>query len=111
MKVVICSLLKFPEGDAGAIRQKKIAMMLKDIGHKVCVVGLGKYTGKKILQYEGIQYLSLRIFGEKKWSKIRSYLFYWIHLKKFLVAENPDIIIMDDMGLSCTIFLKKFHKK
>ncbi len=108
MKVVICSLLKFPEGDAGAIRQKKIAMMLKDIGHKVCVVGLGKYTGKKILQYEGIQYLSLRIFGEKKWSKIRSYLFYWIHLKKFLVAENPDIIIMDDMGLSCTIFLKKF---
>ncbi len=108
MKVVICSLLKFPEGDAGAIRQKKIAMMLKDIGHKVCVVGLGKYTGKKILQYEGIPYLSLRIFGEKKWSKIRSYLFYWIHLKKFLVAENPDIIIMDDMGLFCTIFLKKF---
>ena len=45
MRVLICGLLKTPNGDAGALRQHKLAIMCRELGHEPLVVGLGMSNG------------------------------------------------------------------
>lgn len=110
MKIVICGLLKFPAGDAGSLRQYQLAVMLRELGHDVLVVGLGETNNRQIEKYGEVDYISFRYGGNKLQNKVLSHLLYWKNLKKILGDYAPDVILMDDLGPSKTIKLKQYCK-
>ena len=58
---VIVSMMRYPNGDAGAIRAHSIAKILSRDGYDVTVLGYGTYNGRKIECYDGIKYTSMRL--------------------------------------------------
>jgi len=58
MRVLICGLLNTPNGDAGALRQHKLAIMCRELGYEPLVVGLGKANRMQPLSCDGITYIS-----------------------------------------------------
>lgn len=98
MRVVICGLLKFPAGDAGAIRQEKMAQLLMQMGHEILVVGLGPAHNEATAIYNGISYISLREQNPGLPSKVKMRLLYWSRLKKTLKEYRPQVILVDDLG-------------
>ena len=83
MRVVICGLLKFPAGDAGAVRQEKMAQLLMQMGHEILAVGLGPAHNEATALYNGIPYVSLREQNPSLPSKVKMRLLYWSRLKKY----------------------------
>ena len=110
MNIVICGLLKFPAGDAGSLRQYQLAVMLRELGHDVLVVGLGETNNRRIEKYGEVDYISFRYGDNKLQNKVLSHLLYWKNLKKILGDYAPDVILMDDLGPSKTIKLKQYCK-
>lgn len=111
MKIVICGLLKYPAGDAGSLRQHKCSIMLRELGHEVLVVGLGPANGRMETVHDGTKFISLRYGDTQIYNKVISHICYWNNLKKCLGTHKPDAIIMDDLGLLKTVFLKRFCKR
>ena len=111
MRVLICGLLKTPNGDAGALRQHKLAIMCRELGHEPLVVGLGMSNGMKHEGVDGITYVSLREGAGNVRDKVMSHLRYWKRLKKEMDTYQPDVIIMDDLGSAKTIKLKQYCKR
>ena len=111
MRVLICGLLKNPDGDAGAIRQYKLAVMCKALGHEPLIVGLGNSNNMRLQNYNGINFVSLRQGKNKIIDKIASHAMYWNRLKKLITENQPDAIIIDDLGVVNTINIKNFCKR
>lgn len=111
MRVLLCNKLHYPAGDAGSIRQYKLAKMLRELGHEVFVVGLGPASGFLEQTYKGIPYVSLRQGNNRFAEKALSHLLYWPRIRKVLRKWKPDVLIMDDMGCVTTIQMKCFCKK
>lgn len=108
MKVLLCSYFKFPQGDAGALRHEKFALMLKEIGYDVLVVGLGSHCKFEIQTHNDISFTSLRLNRSDFLGKVMSRLLYWRKLKQILKEYKPDAVIMDDLRPSVTIRIKRF---
>lgn len=51
---------RYPEGDAGAVREHAFASILQDIGYTPIVISLGTSTNFKMKTYDGVSYYSLR---------------------------------------------------
>ncbi len=111
MKVLACNLLKYPNGDAGAIRAEKLAMMLKELGHDVLVVGLGYAPFYVQSVHNGISYISLRQKNGNICGKLLSHVLYWTRLKKLIGQYEPQAILMDDLGPLKTLRLKAFCRR
>lgn len=111
MKVLLCNKLHYPAGDAGSIRQHKLAWMLRELGHDVFVVGLGPASDFSRQVYGKIPYVSLRQGSVRFVDKALSQFLYWHRLKKILKRERPDALMMDDLGTVTTVCLKRFCKK
>ena len=111
MRVLLCNKLHYPAGDAGSIRQYKLARMLRELGHDAYVVGLGPASGFMEQSYKEIPYVSLRHGNTRFIDKVLSHLMYWPRLRKVLRKWQPDVLIMDDMGCVTTVQVKCFCKK
>lgn len=111
MRILICGLLKIPDGDAGAIRQHKLAVMCKALGHEALIVGLGNSNNLCVQDYNGTKFISLRQGESKVIDKIASHTMYWHRLKKLINEFGPDVVIMDDLGLWKTFRIKQFCKR
>lgn len=111
MKALICSLLKYPDGDGGAIRQEKIAKMMRKLGYDVLVIGMGNSTDEKVFSLDGIDFTSFKRANNDIIDKILSHLQYWAKLKKLMKRNQPDVVIMDDLGPIKTIRLKSYCKR
>ena len=74
-RFIIVTGNKYPEEDAGAVRQHSFAKMLKAIGLEPIVIGIGQSTNFKQEIYDGIKYYSLRYAKNNKilraWGRIR----------------------------------------
>ena len=57
---VIVSGDRYPEGDAGAVREHAFALILKELGYTPLVVGMGATTDFKMREYDGVAHYSLR---------------------------------------------------
>lgn len=110
MKVIICGLLKFPDGDAGSIRQDILAKMFRECGLDVLVVGLGPYTGNKKINKNGYKYTSLRKENNGFYGKTFSHILFYKNFLSIVKKEKPKYILIDDIGVLKTIALKKYCK-
>ena len=111
MKALLCSLLKYPDGDAGSIRQEKLAQMLQDLGYEVLVVGMGISTAGEVREKNEVSYLSLRRESDSKLDKVLTHLGYWKKLKIVMDSYEPDMVLVDDLGNARMKRLKKYCKK
>lgn len=111
MKALICGLLKYPDGDGGAIRQEKLAKMMQKLGYDVLVIGMGKSTDEKVFYLDGIAFTSFKRANDDKISKVLSHLQYWAKLKNVMEHYQPDVVIMDDLGPIKTLRLKGYCKR
>lgn len=110
----ILSTDKYPEGDAGAVRQHTFACLLRDIGYTPVVIGLGITTDFAMKEYDGIKYYSFRYSKNDTINKAKSHLLFKYNLKKVLKQYNPMNVkgILYVSGRENTIdFLKKYSKK
>lgn len=85
----ILTIDKYPEGDAGAVREHSFACILKSLGYIPVVVGLGATTYFSVKEYDGVKYCSLRYPRNDTISKAMSYIFYKNNFKKVLKAYSP----------------------
>lgn len=111
MNAILCSLLKYPNGDAGSIRQEKLAIMLRAIGYDVFVVGMGVCTQGRTQMENGIPYISLRYENDCRMRKIMGYVMYWKRLREILEKQKPELVLMDDIGVGRTLKLQKYCGK
>ena len=111
---VIVTTNKYPEGDAGAVRQHTFACLLRDMGYTPVVVGLGATTDFTMKEYDGIKYYSFRYPKDDTISKAKSHLLFKYNLNKILKKYDSSFIkgILFVNGRESTIdFLKAYSRK
>lgn len=93
-EAIIVTGNKYPCEDAGALRQHSTAKMLMDIGYTVTVVGYGKPTEGKILQYEGVNYLSYRPSTNNIIQRFLSRLFFGTKALGLIKSKSESVKII-----------------
>jgi glycosyltransferase involved in cell wall biosynthesis len=115
MKTLIISYNKFPNGDAGAVRDYLFTKMFNKLGFNVCVVGMGQNTNFAIKDYKGVAYVSLRHKGVTKKSRLLNYFGYtkklFDFMKDYYSDSLPDIIFVVNMPIHSLFSIKKFALK
>lgn len=99
MKILFLINNKYPNGDAGAIRQHSFAYIFKTLGHEVKILRLNQNESIKQGSFEGIEYSSIqgRYFQTKG------------QLKKHLAnIETPDLIILNTIPFPAFSYAKKY---
>lgn len=97
-KAVIITENKYPSGDAGAIRQHSFAKMFEYLGFSVLVVGYGESTNGKLIEYDGIRYISFRTKSKNIVFRILNRIVFGLRTIKFLkqYACDADAIMVVD---------------
>lgn len=102
---------RFPNGDAGAVRQEAFAKLLQLVGYEVNVICMGAYTEFDSKEYEGIPYVSFRNKSSSLYSKINNVIFFKRKLKRYLnVNRNISLILVVEIPILALFFLKKYSK-
>lgn len=111
MNALIVTYYRYPQGDAGAVRQHGFAKLLTMLGYDVTVIGMGDADGGKVNTYDGISYVSLRHTG--KLSRVLNILHYKKQLRKFIKSrpQKPDVILFVGAPYPALRFLKSYAKK
>lgn len=110
--LLIVTYYRYPDGDAGSVRQHMFAKMYKELGYDVTIVGMGECTDFKVKKYDGIPYVSFRNRKSDTLSKLNNYLGFKKHLKNFLKTQNGlDVIHIVDIPANALFYLKKYAKK
>ena len=111
-KALIVTGYKYPDGDAGAVRQHSFAKILEALDFSVTVVSLGECTGFEVRDNDGIKYISLRYDGSGVSVKIKNRLNYIKNFKAFIEKNGiPQIIMVAEVDFFVLLFLKKYAQK
>ena len=102
MKILFLVVNKYPNGDAGSIRQHEFALILKAYGHNVTILSLNQPNDIKLQKYEGVSYLAFKGRYYECKNQIREYL---------SNSEDPDMIILNTIPLPAFRYVKKYAVK
>lgn len=96
MRVAFITMNKFPDGDAGSLRQSALAKACLKSGMEVFIVGLGNGDYKKVLSYNGLKYTTLRNLNMSNIEKMVFYNNFGKEAISLLYDNNfiPDCIIV-----------------
>lgn len=109
---LILTYNRFPNGDAGSLRQESFAKLLENIGYTVTVIGMGTYTGNNIKKYHSTSYLSFRNKRNNLLSRVDNVFSYKNKLKQYLQSrKSVDLIMVVDIPIPSLLFIKKYSKK
>lgn len=109
---LILSYNRFPNGDAGSIRQEVLAKLLEGNDFNTTVIGMGSFSGFETNIYNNIPYLSLRSKHNNFLSKINNIVSYKYKIKKYLRNnKNIGLILVVQIPLSALFFVKKYAYK
>ena len=111
-KILILSTGKYPNGDAGAIRQHAFAKLFDLCGYSPFVIGLGESTGFEYKEYDGVSYTSFRAKNNSILNRILNRLFFKVRLKKFLKNNTGfSKIMVVSIPQNTLFYLKRYAKK
>lgn len=99
---------RYPNGNAGAVRQHVFAKSCMDIGYEINLIGMGMSTNFEYMEYEGVRYISLRHSNTNLFYKLLDKVFYKKRLKKLLAEQRPKAIMIVDLPLRCIRYIKKY---
>lgn len=113
MHIVIISYNKFPNGDAGALREYSLAKLLQSLDHKVTIIGMGNDEFRKKNEYNGVSYYTLRTQRRGFINKLKNYFYYSKRLKSLVSHFERDIdgFLVVDIPLNALFMIKKIAKK
>lgn len=111
--IVIVTRNKYPNEDAGAIRQHSIGKIFIDLGYRVFIIGNGAYTGFNKKVYDGIEYVSLRSNTVNKLKRLRDHLMFGKNAMKIINELSNSIfaIVVVDILPGAFSTIKKFAIK
>lgn len=112
-KVLIVTGDKYPEGDAGAIREQSFSKLFQSCGLDPIVIGMGKSTLFSESVFDGVKYYSLRYENNMLFYRILGRALFLHNLKKIIKKQDISEIkgIMFVSGNKGTIrFLEKLAK-
>ncbi len=111
-KALIVTCYRYPDGDAGAVRQHSFAKIFKMLGYDVTVLSLGECTSFKPVTVDGISHISFRNKSDRFLTKVRNRLEYKKRLRNFLASNDEfEVIQFGNVSLGVIAFLKKYAKK
>ena len=111
---VIVSGDRYPEGDAGAVREHAFALILKELGYTPLVVGMGATTDFKMREYDGVAYYSLRYKKQNIICRALGRYLFNKHLNSILKKIGRDRIkgiMYVSGGKKSASFVKKYAEK
>lgn len=110
--ILIVSTGKYPNENAGAVRQHAFAKLFEQCGYSSFVIGLGKTTDFKYKDYDGIEYTSFRAKNNNILNRALNILLFKRRLKKFL-GDNPRFskIVIVSIPINALFYLKRYAKK
>lgn len=111
-KVLIVSTGKYPNGNAGAIRQHAFAKLFELCGYSPFVIGLGESTGFEYKNYDGVSYTSFRAKNNNIFNRILNLLLFKKRLKKFM-RNNTGFskIMVVSIPQNALFYLKGYAKE
>lgn len=113
-RLLIVSYGKYPNGNAGAVRQHTFAKLYQECGFDVVVIGMGDSTDFQLKEYDGVKYISFRKDPNHTVNKVLNWLLYGQRLKKFLRTcgmEFTDILVIKTYFASVLAWIKRYAKK
>lgn len=111
-KMLIISTCKYPNGDAGSVRQHSFAKLYRELGYDVTVIGMGAYTNFQLENNDGIPYASLRSAQNNLFAKFENYFGFKSRLKRFLKSYGDCTYIqVVDIPANALFYLKKYARK
>lgn len=102
---------KYPDGDAGAVRQHAFARLFMKMGYGVKVIGYGPSTGFKYKNYCDVDYISLRGSKTGLADKVLDRLRFHSRLKKEILQMRPDLIFVVDLPFVSMRYLSEYAYK
>lgn len=110
-RALILTYNRYPEGDAGAVRQLAFAKLLLELQFEPLIIGMGPAIGNQVKSYKNIKYTSFRNSGNNFFIKVKNFIGYKGKLKKFLKI-NPtfDLILTVDLPLNAMMYIEKYAK-
>lgn len=106
--VIFVSTYRYPEGDAGAVRQHALALLAQDCGYEPLIVALGPPGVASRRSHEGMTYVSLRspsnFVGARLWGRMAfaHRLRPWV-----LGVESVSAIVVVDVPSAARRFLAR----
>lgn len=111
-KVLLITTDKYPNGDAGSVRQYSFAKLYKELGFEVTVVGLGNCTNYQLVTSDAISYISLRSAQNTLTARVKNYVGFKSRLKRFLSNYgNCEYIHVVNIPVNALFYIKKYAKK
>ena len=111
-KVLIITMNRFPQGDAGAIRQEIFAKLFCECGYAVDIIGMGestKYSFKNF--HEKIKYISMRCEKQTIFCRIVDRLLFAVRVKRICNKRDKyDIILVVSVPYLLLQYVKKYAK-
>lgn len=110
--VLLITTDKYPNGDAGSVRQYSFAKLYKDLGYEVTVVGLGNCTNYQLVTSDAISYISLRSAQNTLTARVKNYIGFKSRLKRFLSNYgNCEYIHVVNIPVNALFYIKKYAQK
>lgn len=113
-RLLIVSYGKYPNGNAGAVRQHTFAKLYQACGFDVVVIGMGDSTDFQMKEYDGVKYISFRKDPNHTVNKALNWFLYGQRMKKFLRTcgmEFTDILVIKTYFSSVLAWIKRYSKK
>jgi len=113
-RLLIISYSKYPNGNAGAVREHTFAKLYQECGFEVVVVAMGDCTDFSLKEYDGVKYVSFRKNPNTTLNKAMNWFLYGKRLKKFLSTcgmEFTDILFIKTYFSSVLSWLKRYCKR
>ena len=112
-RVLIITMNKYPEGDAGSIRQHSFAKIFQHLGYNVFVIGYGSDDDGTVHSYQGIEYISARGKSNSRFIRFLNRYFFVSKVKTYLKSqkEHIDVIFVVDVLPNCFRYIKKYAQR
>lgn len=113
MNILIVTYYRYPNGDAGAIRQNAFAKLYQSMGHNVFVIGMGNSDYLIPKKIDQIDYISFRNKGKGLISKFKNILGYKKNLINFLNRTEIkfDAIQIVNIPINAFLWIRNYAKK
>ena len=111
-KILIISTGKYPNGNAGAVRQHAFAKLFEICGYSPFVIGLGETTDYQYKDYDGVHYTSFMAKNNCILNRILNIVLFKTRLKKFLKKSNGfSKIMVVSIPPNALFYIKRYAKK
>lgn len=109
---LILTYYRYPNGDAGSVRQAALSKLLVVEGYHVTVAGMGAPTDFQLVQAEPADYISFRHARANALGRVQNYAKFRGNLRRFVLGfQKIDLMLAVDLPPLALFWVKKYAKR